>query len=74
MFVDPDGRGSPKYPQKVRFVDAILLGPAMIRQRAAVRRSSPLGVQFVEANAEDVPLADASFDLAKWLARWSGGG
>jgi ubiquinone/menaquinone biosynthesis C-methylase UbiE len=36
----------------------------MIRQRAAVRRSSPLGVQFVEADAEDVPLADASFDLA----------
>jgi SAM-dependent methyltransferase len=38
--------------------------PAQLNTARRCEAEFRLGVQFVEANAEDVPLADASFDLA----------
>jgi SAM-dependent methyltransferase len=38
--------------------------PAQLKTARRCEAEFHLGVQFVEANAEDVPLADASFDLA----------
>jgi ubiquinone/menaquinone biosynthesis C-methylase UbiE len=45
-------------------VVGIDITPAQLQTARAMNEQFGLGLGFIEANAEDVPLPDASFDLA----------